>query len=150
MSKSSTFKAIKLCCSLITPFTSFTTVFFLKIQGSASSLLEICPHDNSTHVKLALTHITPCVVCTPHCHLVLLECLTYLDPCIFMDGRLIPCSYAVLLYRRQLLPLILSLSSCLSFNSIHLWCNGSYPSLQDAQVSQPATVSWKYPLPQVE
>ena len=57
MNKSSTFKAIKVCCSLITPFTSFTTVF-LKIQESASNLSEICPHENSTHVKLALTHVT--------------------------------------------------------------------------------------------
>ena len=44
MSKSSTFKAIKVCCSLITPFTSFTTVF-LKIQRSASNLSEIYPHE---------------------------------------------------------------------------------------------------------
>ena len=104
MSKSSTFKAIKVCCSLITPFTSFTTVF-LKIQGSASNHSEIYPNENSTHVKLAFTHTTPCVVCTPHCHLVLLECLTYLDPCILMDGRLISCPYAVLLYRRQHIPI---------------------------------------------
>ena len=104
MNKSTTFKTIKVCCSLITPFTLFTIVF-LKIQGSASNLAGIYPNDNSTHVKLALTHVTPCVVCTPHCHLVLLECLTYLDPCIFMDGRLISCPYAVLLYRRQLIPL---------------------------------------------
>ena len=46
MNKSSTFKAIKVCCSLITPFTSFTTVF-LKIQGSASNLAGIYPHENS-------------------------------------------------------------------------------------------------------
>ena len=75
MNKSSTFKAIKVCCSLITPFTSFTTVF-LKIQGSASNLSEICPHENSTHVKLGVTHITvlrsmytplsPCAIGVPY------------------------------------------------------------------------------------
>jgi hypothetical protein len=118
MNKSAAFKEIKVCCSLITCFTSFTAVF-LNIQGSASNLSEIYPHEKSTHVKLTLTHITSCVVCTPHCRLVLLECLTYHDPCIFTDGRLISCSYAVLLYRRQLFPLTLFLSSCLSFNSIH-------------------------------
>ena len=58
MNKSTTFKAIKVCCSLITPFTSFTTVF-LNIQGTASNLSEIYPHENSIHLKLALTHITP-------------------------------------------------------------------------------------------
>ena len=52
MNKSTTFKAIKVCCSLITPFTFFTTVF-LKIQRSASNLSGIYPNDNSTHVKLA-------------------------------------------------------------------------------------------------
>ena len=149
MNKSTTFKAIKVWCSLITSFTSFTKVFMMT-QGSASNLSEICPHENSIHVKLALTHVTPCVVCTPHCQLMLLECLTYLDPCIFMDGSLISCPYTVLLNRRQLLTLILFLSSCLSFNSIHLWCNGSYPFLQDLQVSQPATVTWWYPHPHVE
>ena len=54
MSKSSTYNAIKVCCSLITPFNSFTTVFMM-IQESASNR----PHENSTHMKLALTHITP-------------------------------------------------------------------------------------------
>ena len=61
-----------------------------------------------------------------------------------MDGRLATCPYAVLLYRRQLLSLSPYFqSSCLSHNSIHLQCDGSYPPLQDVQVSQPATVSWK-------
>ena len=72
MSKSSTFKANKVCCSLIT-LLSFCATVFLKIQGSASNPLEICPRENSIYVELALTHITPYVVCTPHCNLVLLK-----------------------------------------------------------------------------
>ena len=52
MNKSSTFKAIKVCCSLITPFTSFITVF-LKIQDLLLIFQKFVHMKIQIHVKLA-------------------------------------------------------------------------------------------------